>query len=227
MSAGGSRSEPATVGTGAEQNWGATGLAADGSRSEPATLGRTEKGWELVGVADSDVVACQGFLPERHVGVDADTRDRDAGAEEGGGHDGDAGVESDAQHGGVRVAGEGPCEVTAAVGGGVPVRLPSAAEGDASATRGAEFLTNEPKLDQDVIATQSDDIVDVVANSDDFSGLDKLRTNPSMRGTLSSEAVQILWSRVPAHPLRRRLRSIWPISDLAAYDWFCNPQHIL
>ena len=36
-------------------------------------------------------------------------------------------------------------------------------------------------------------------------------TNPSMRGRLSSEAVQILCRRAPAHPLRRRLRSIWPI----------------
>ena len=37
--AGGSRSEPATVGTGADQNRGATAMAAGGSRSEPATVG--------------------------------------------------------------------------------------------------------------------------------------------------------------------------------------------
>ena len=36
-----------------------------------------------------------------------------------------------------------------------------------------------------------------------------------MRGPLSSEAVQILCGGFPAHPPRRRLRSIWPISDLA------------
>ena len=52
-------------------------------------------------------------------------------------------------------------------------------------------------------------------------------TNPSMRGRLSSEAVQILCRRAPAHPLRRRLRSIWPISDLSADDSVCTPRHIL
>ena len=50
---------------------------------------------------------------------------------------------------------------------------------------------------------------------------------PSMRGRLSSEAVQILCRRAPAHPLRRRLRSIWPISDLSADDSVCTPRHIL
>ena len=53
------------------------------------------------------------------------------------------------------------------------------------------------------------------------------KTNPSMRGRLSSEAVQILCRRAPAHPLRRRLRSIWPISDLSADDSVCTPRHIL
>src|SRR5271157_4581723 len=50
---------------------------------------------------------------------------------------------------------------------------------------------------------------------------------PSMRGRLSSEAVQILCRRAPAHPLRRRLRSILPISDLSADDSVCTPRHIL
>ena len=36
-----------------------------------------------------------------------------------------------------------------------------------------------------------------------------------MREPVSSEAVQILCGGFPAHPPRRRLRSIWPISDLA------------
>ena len=53
------------------------------------------------------------------------------------------------------------------------------------------------------------------------------KTNPSMRGRLSSEAVQILCRRAPAHPLRRRLRSILPISDLSADDSVCTLQHIL
>ena len=44
-----------------------------------------------------------------------------------------------------------------------------------------------------------------------------------MRGRLSSEAVQILCRRAPAHPLRRRLRSIWPISDLSADDSGVHP----
>jgi hypothetical protein len=49
------------------------------------------------------------------------------------------------------------------------------------------------------------------------------RTNPSMRVRLSSEAVQILWSGVPAHPLRRRLQSIWLCSDLAMDVRFVQP----
>ena len=44
-----------------------------------------------------------------------------------------------------------------------------------------------------------------------------------MRGRLSSEAVQILWSEFPAHPRRRRLRSIWLSSDLATDVRFVQP----
>ena len=47
--------------------------------------------------------------------------------------------------------------------------------------------------------------------------------HPSMRGPLSSEAVQILCRGLPAHPLRRRLRSIWPISDLSADELVVQP----
>jgi hypothetical protein len=43
----------------------------------------------------------------------------------------------------------------------------------------------------------------------------KEKGQASMRGPLSSEAVQILCGGFPAHPPRRRLRSIWPISDPA------------
>jgi len=32
---------------------------------------------------------------------------------------------------------------------------------------------------------------------------------------------------LPHIPFRRRLRSIWPISDLSADEWLYNPQHIL
>ena len=51
----------------------------------------------------------------------------------------------------------------------------------------------------------------------------KRRTKPSMRGPVSSEAVQILRCGFPAHPLRRRLRSIWPISDLSADEVVVHP----
>jgi hypothetical protein len=47
---------------------------------------------------------------------------------------------------------------------------------------------------------------------------------PPMRGALSSEAGRILLHGPPAHPPRLRLRSIWPISDLSADEWSCNPQ---
>jgi hypothetical protein len=49
------------------------------------------------------------------------------------------------------------------------------------------------------------------------------RTNPSMGGPVSSEAVQILCRGRPAHPLRRRLRSIWPISIRSADELVVQP----
>jgi len=51
----------------------------------------------------------------------------------------------------------------------------------------------------------------------------EISRHPSMRGPLSSEAVQILCYGLPAHPLRRRLRSIWPISDLSADEVVVQP----
>jgi hypothetical protein len=48
-------------------------------------------------------------------------------------------------------------------------------------------------------------------------------TKPSMGGPMSSEAVQILCRGVPTHPLRRRLRSIWPISDRSSDDRVVHP----
>ena len=146
-----------------------------------------ERGWDSVGVDDSDVVACLGFLPERHVGAGGETPDWDAGVG-GDSQDGDTGVELDAQSGDVGVASDGLDEGAAVVGCGGPVWLPrTAACGGTSAKRRAEFLTNEPKLDHDVITIQSDEIVEVVANSDGSSGLDKLRANPRPAGGKEGE----------------------------------------
>lgn len=47
--------------------------------------------------------------------------------------------------------------------------------------------------------------------------------NPSMRGGKSSGLVQNMVSRAPAHPPRRRRRSIWPISDPAHGPGSCTP----
>ncbi len=42
---------------------------ADGTRRVPATLEQRDRGWESVVVEESDVLACQGFLPERCTGI--------------------------------------------------------------------------------------------------------------------------------------------------------------
>ncbi len=184
LAAGGSRSEPATFGTGADQERGATALAAGGSRSEPVTLGGAERGWESVKVEAEDVVACQGFLPTRCVGLDGD--DRDAGI---GSATRDTGVVSETQEWDAGVEGDDPdgdtglggdmYEDAGLAGGFFPVRRPpTAAGGGIFPTRGEEIVTNEPKLDQDVITAQNEESVEVVANSGVFSGLDTLRTNP-------------------------------------------------
>ncbi len=136
------------TGSGGEQNRVATGLAAGGSRSEPATLGREERGWESVKVEAEDVVACQGLLPERCFGLsDADppVSGEDAARERYGLAEAD--VCGDVE----RFAGE---------------------------SEGPENATNEPGPGQDMITTQNEENVEVVANSGDFSRLDKLRTNP-------------------------------------------------
>ena len=151
-------------GSGGERNRAATRMVAGGSRfdgahggrSEPAPLGREERGWESVRVEAEDFVACQGFLPERLIGVDGDGRDGDAG-----------------------VDGAALCEDTDLAGGVTPLRLPpTVAGGGTSDTKGEESATNEPKLDPDVLTTQNKENVEVVANSGDFSRLDQLRTNP-------------------------------------------------
>jgi hypothetical protein len=87
----------------------------------------------------------------------------------------------------------------------------------------SEKAPTEPNFCDDVCIAQHQETIDVPANSGGFPGLDNLQTKPSMRGRLSSEAVQILWSGVPAHPLRRRLQSIWLSSDLATDVRFVQP----
>ena len=47
-------------------------VQADGTRSVPATPGRRDRGWESVVVEESDVLACQGLLPERCTGMAGD-----------------------------------------------------------------------------------------------------------------------------------------------------------
>ncbi len=147
-----------------------------------------ERGWELVEVEAEDIVACQGFLPTRCVGLDGDDQDarigsatRDTGvASET--QEWDAGVEGDGQDGDIGLSGD--MDEDAGLAGGVlPVRVPPTDAGAGSSpTKGEEIVTNEPKLDQDVITTQNEENVEVVANSDAFSGLDTLRTNPRAGG---------------------------------------------
>ncbi len=55
-----------------------TSHAADGTRSVPE-IGGTERGWDSVEVQAADVLACQGFLPERHTGENRAIQDEDAG----------------------------------------------------------------------------------------------------------------------------------------------------
>ena len=148
LAADGSRSEPATVGSGGEWNWEATELAADGSGSEPVTLGVAERGWESVKVEAEDVLTCHGLLPERCSGLQ-DADPRVSAEDAAQEHRGPVGADV--------------CEDVERV-------AEECAEG--------ENATNEPKLDRDVSTIQSKENIEVVANSDAFSGLDTLRTNP-------------------------------------------------
>ena len=182
--AGRERSVDAGCGGGSKESAPATSSAASGSPFDKAHGGRSELATVGTG-EDSDVVACLGFLPERHVGAGGETRDWDAGVE-GNSQAGDTGVEGDAQRGDFGVASDGLCEGAAVVGEGGPVPPAAACDGTLAA-RSEEILTNEPKLDQEVTTTQNEENVEVVADSDAISGLDTLRTNPRPEGGSEGE----------------------------------------
>jgi hypothetical protein len=197
---------------------------ADGTRRVPATSEQRDRGWESVVVEESDVLACQGFLPERCTGIAGDIEPADALTDEMRNREAETS----------RLDQAGECEASLNAGCAAPVTQeareeavdPGPAEEFAEvsgASQTSEKAPNEANFRDDVCIAQHEDAIDVPTNSAGFLGLDNLQTKPSMRGRLSSEAVQILWSGVPAHPLRRRLQSIWLSSDLATDVRFVQP----
>ncbi len=170
--AGAERRVPPSFGTGPDDHARTTGEPADGTGSVPATTGGAERGWESVKVEAADVLACQGFLPERYTGGASATQDEDNGIasatqDEGAGASAATTLalsEEDTTSGVPGASEAGMC------GEGKPMAAAAAAR---------EIATNEPNWDHDVVAVQREENVEVVANFDAFSGLDTLQTNPT------------------------------------------------
>ncbi len=146
--AGGARNGAAAGGARAEDSAPSTSHAADGTRSVPATIGGTERGWDSVEVQAADVLACQGFLPERHTGAGSGTLLEDTSDNRGG---------TDP----VRLPPSAACGDTSPTRG-----------------EECKNATNEPKISDDVLSLQCKANAEVTADLGGESGLDKIRTNP-------------------------------------------------
>ena len=155
---------PPSHGAGPDDCPAATIEPADGTRRVPATTGGAERGWDSVLVEAADVLACQGFLPEKRTGITGATQHEGTGA---------AGATT------VPLSEE---DSTSGVSGAPEADACGDAELMAAPGVERENATNEPKLDHDVITIQREDIVEVVANSEAPAGLDTAQTNPTPVG---------------------------------------------
>ena len=137
--------------------------AEDGGRSAEGGGRGAERGWDSVVVEAADVSACQGFLPERHIGVNSGTLVQTT-TDNCGGSD-PVRLPPSAACGGTSPTSEEECEDDC---------------GDTSPTSGEECqnATNEPKISDDVLSLQYKDSVEVTADLGGESGLDTIRTNP-------------------------------------------------
>jgi hypothetical protein len=168
--AGETLSVPATAYAGPAAHMLAASHAAEDTGSTPATLGGADgadgagreagkRGWESVDIESSDVLACQGFLPERVMAVVCDG----------------ALLETDESGSGVDCR-EQPESLT-----GTASATPRATGTGSATTRAEECAdaTNEAKLGDHVIASEIEDHVELTPNSGTDSGLDNVQTNPN------------------------------------------------
>jgi hypothetical protein len=154
---------------------------ADGTRRVPGTTGTGDRGWESVVVEESDVLACQGFLPERFTGIAGESaiEPADALTVEGANCEAEASrLDEAGQYGTSLNAGcaapvtreareeavdPGPTEEFAEVSG---------------ASQTSDKAPNEANFCDDVCIAQHNDAIDVPTNSGKSSGLDNLQTKP-------------------------------------------------
>jgi hypothetical protein len=154
---------------------------ADGTRSVPATTGTKDRGWESVVVEESDVLACQGFFPERCTGIAGDAAAAAALADE----------VANCEAGTPRLDEAGGCETSLNAGGNAPVMREEGGDDDRGlaedvAEDGGEGQTsgkapNEPNFRDDVCIAQREEAIEVPTNSGGLSGLDNLQTKPKLQ----------------------------------------------
>jgi hypothetical protein len=154
---------------------------ADGTRRVPATSDQRDRGWESVVVEDSDVLACQGLLPERCTGIAGESAIEPADALT------DEVPNREAESSRLDEAGQ--CETSLNAGCAAPVTQDAREEavdpGPAEefsevsgASQTSEKAPNEANFCDDVCIAQNEDAIDVPTNSAGFSGLDNLQTKP-------------------------------------------------
>ena len=156
---------------------------AGGGRSVAAASNEKSRGWDSVVVEESDVLACQGFLPERYTGITGGGASLDA-----------AGVVEDeapnpAETGSSEPEDSGSSGTDLNVGGVGEVAREERAEaadrgcddevaGSGDEVRNAEKAPNEANLRDDVFTAQHEETIEVPTNSGGSSGLDNLETKP-------------------------------------------------
>ena len=186
------------------------GTQAGGTRSVPATSNEERRGWESVVVEESDVLACGGYLPERCFG----------GAGEGEAATDWADDVSNSETGSSDAEQAEHCEVGLDVGGVGEVTRDDQADGiDRGPEEGVVAGNCSTPVERERPTT-------VACGGTSAASGEKRENAPNEaiyeRADVKRGGADFV-SRAPAHPLRRRLRSIWPISDLSADELVVQP----
>jgi hypothetical protein len=134
-------------------------------------------------VEPADVLACQGLLPDRYIPSASTAQDEDTGVRDALPLQPSIGSTAFREAGHTDLASATPALIEGEedAASGVPATPETAACEDAElivAAAECENVTNEPKVDDDVITTQHDKSIEVVADSGALAGLDTAQTNP-------------------------------------------------
>ena len=217
LAAGGS---DAAVGMGSE-------TGAGGGRIVAAPSNEKGRGWDSVVVEESDVLACQGFLPERYTGI--------AGGSEPGAEVEDE-APNPAETGSSESEESGSCGTDLNVGGVGEVAREERAEaadrgcdegvaGSGDEVRIAEKALNEANFGDDVCIAQHQDSIEVPTNSGGSSGLDNLETKPIFLETkpISAGGSEAGGAGASTQPVGRALtdseqRAAW--KEARRREWF-------